>query len=39
MQSAERTFLTPKHSHSNMLSNVPSIDEFDAEIEIIRVRT
>jgi len=34
---AERTFLTPKHTQSSMPANVPSLDEFDAEIEIYRV--
>ena len=37
MGTAERTFLTPKHAQANMPSNVPSLDEFDAEIEIYRV--
>ncbi|XP_053409232.1 uncharacterized protein LOC123561373 isoform X4 [Mercenaria mercenaria] len=36
MGTAERTFLTPKHTQANMPSNVPSLDEFDAEIEIYR---
>ncbi|XP_052258855.1 uncharacterized protein LOC127863384 isoform X2 [Dreissena polymorpha] len=36
MGTAERTFLTPKHAQANMPSNVPSLDEFDAEIEIYR---
>ncbi|XP_078672103.1 uncharacterized protein LOC144911712 isoform X1 [Branchiostoma floridae x Branchiostoma belcheri] len=32
---AERSFLTPKHATSNM--NVPSLDDFDNEIDIYRV--
>ena len=38
MGTAERTFLTPKNTQTNLSANVPSLDEFDAEIEIYRVR-
>lgn len=38
MGTAERTFLTPKNTQTNLATNVPSLDEFDAEIEIYRVR-
>lgn len=34
---AERTFLTPKNQQEEVSSNIPSLDEFDAEIEIYRV--
>ena len=34
---AERTFLTPKNTQTNLTANIPSLDEFDAEIEIYRV--
>ena len=37
MGTAERTFLTPKNTQTNLTANVPSLDEFDAEIEIYRV--
>ena len=37
MGTAERTFLTPKNTQTNLSTNVPSLDEFDAEIEIYRV--
>ena len=33
---AERSFLTPKES-KEMESNVPSLDEFDTEVDIYRV--
>ena len=35
---AERTFLTPKGAIEGEKSNVPSLDEFDNEIDIYRVR-
>ena len=36
MGTAERSFLAPKQS-SDQESTVPSLDEFDAEIDIYRV--
>ena len=33
----ERTFLTPKKEGRDADSNIPSLDEFDAEIDIYRV--
>ena len=36
-ESAERTFLTPKGATDVEKSNVPSLDEFDNEIDIYRV--
>ena len=36
-EAAERTFLTPK-SMDKVSMNVPSLDEFNAEIDIYRVR-
>nr|XP_022320176.1 dynein beta chain, flagellar outer arm-like isoform X6 [Crassostrea virginica] len=33
---AERTFLTPKNQQEEVSSNIPSLDEFDSEIEIYR---
>ncbi|KAL3885754.1 hypothetical protein ACJMK2_025795 [Sinanodonta woodiana] len=36
MGTAERTFLTPKNQQTDISMNVPSLDEFDAEIEIYR---
>ena len=37
-ENAERTFLTPKGATEGEKSNVPSLDEFDNEIDIYRVR-
>jgi hypothetical protein len=39
MGTAERTFLTPKNKQESEPTNIPSLDEFDAEIEIYRVST
>ena len=36
-ENAERTFLTPKGATEGEKSNVPSLDEFDNEIDIYRV--
>jgi hypothetical protein len=38
-EQAERTFLTPKGVVDGEKSNVPSLDEFDNEIDIYRVCT
>lgn len=38
MGTAERSFLTPKHAQETEV-DMPSLDEFDAEIDIYRVRT
>ena len=35
---AEKSFLTPKHSTESH-ANIPSLDEFDSEIDIYRVST
>ena len=36
--STQRTFLTPRHDSASSQANVPTLDEFDAEIDIYRVR-
>ena len=36
--SIERTFLTPRHDSGHGETNVPTLDEFDAEIDIYRVK-
>jgi len=38
MGTAERTFLTPKNLQEDETTNIPTLDEFDAEIEIYMVR-
>ena len=37
--SMQRTFLTPRHDSASSQANVPTLDEFDAEIDIYRVST
>ena len=37
LEHAERTFLTPKAMQEGEKSNVPSLDEFDSEIDTYRV--
>ena len=34
---AERTFLTPKNLEMEEMTDVPSLDEFDSEIQLYRV--
>lgn len=36
-ENAERTFLTPKGKIGNEKNNVPSLDQFDKEIDIYKV--